>query len=403
MTTTAPTTTDGRQRTLPLLVLAATAFIYVTAETLPVGLLPEMSRDLGVGESAIGLLLTFYAYAVALVTLPLMRVVGTWDRRRVVIVTAASLAVSLLLSAVAVNYAMVVVARLVGAATHGVFWAVVAPVAASLAAPGKQGKAIALVYAGTSLALVAGNPLTAALGQWLGWRTAAAILGVVALAVTLALTRLLPALPVRAPSPSAPAPRRRIDPILVGLCAVTFLAVLGHFTGYTYFSLIVGQTLGGGGSTLSAMLFVYGLAGVVGIWIIGRVYDRRPWQSTIVVLATVGAALVLTLLARTAGPGTGLGVLAIASIALWGLAFTTIPVCVQSAVLNSARRRRGPAAADHASAVYVVTFQVAIASGALLGGVVIDASGVPVLLTVTLGLVLAALAVVLGLRRAFTN
>ncbi|MGB7364767.1 MAG: MFS transporter [Rhodococcus sp. (in: high G+C Gram-positive bacteria)] len=380
-------TASPRANTPALIVLGGTAFVYVTAETLPVGLLPEMSADLGVGESAIGLLLTFYAFAVAAITLPLLAAVKSWDRRTVVVVTAAALAVSQLVSALAVGYPMLVAARLICAATHGVFWAVVAPVAASLAAPGQRGKALSIVYTGTSLALVAGNPLTAALGQWTHWRVAAATLGVIALVITVALTRMLPPLPVLAgPVASADAPGRprlSIGPALLLLCGITFLAAFGHFTGYTYFALIVGQGIGSSGPVLSTMLFVYGVAGAVGIWLIGRTYDRRPWQSTVVVLASVTAALFALVLALI----TGSSVLAIVSIAVWGMAFTTIPVCVQSAVLHTAP---AGAAADRASATYVVTFQVAIATGAMVGGGVVDA------VSITGTVVFAAVAMLLS-------
>ncbi|MBM7416086.1 MULTISPECIES: MFS transporter [Nocardiaceae] len=388
-------TAPSRANTPALLVLGATAFIYVTAETLPVGLLPEMSADLGVGESAIGLLLTFYAYAVAVITLPLMAAVKSWDRRKVVVITAGALAVSQLVSAVSVGYPMLVGARLICAATHGVFWAVVAPVAASLAAPGKRAKAIALVYAGTSLALVAGNPLTAALGQWTHWRVAAATLGVVALAITVALTRLLPALPVAAPVATTAGSHPGISRVLVLLCGITFLAALGHFAGYTYFALVVGEGIGTSGSVLSTMLFVYGLAGVAGIWLIGRTYDRGPWRSTIVVLTAITTALAALVLALS----TGSGVLAIVAVALWGMAFTTIPVCIQSAVLHSAP---GGAAADRASAIYVVTFQVAIATGALVGGGIVDALSVTAVLVFAAVTMLLALLGVLAGRSAFT-
>ncbi|GGF96770.1 MFS transporter [Rhodococcoides trifolii] len=388
--------TELRTRTLPLMTLAATAFVYVTAETLPVGLLPEISAGLDVSESRVGLLLTFYAYAVAIVTMPLIRAVTTWDRRTVVVITAAALAVSQLVSALSFDYWMLVIARMVCAATHGVFWAVVAPVAASLAKPGQKGKAIATVYAGTSLALVAGNPLTAALGQWLGWRVAAATLGVVAIVTTVALIKTLPNLPATVSSRDTK--KGTIGPILLLLCGATFLAVLGQFTGYTYFSLLVGATMGGGGTTLSLMLFVYGLAGVAGIWAIGRTYDRWPWRSTVVVLATVSTALALLLLGVTFGPATGLGVSAIAATALWGLAFTTIPVCLQSAVMRSA-----PQDADRASAIYVVVFQVGIASGALLGGGIIDNAGLSALVVTALTLMVAALALVSVGKKAFRS
>ncbi|QIH98898.1 MFS transporter [Rhodococcoides fascians A21d2] len=378
-----------------LLVLAAAAFIYVTAETLPVGLLPEISGDLGVSEAAVGLLLTFYAYGVAVMTMPLIRFVREWPRRRVVVITVAALALSQLLSAVSVGYPMLVISRMLCAATHGIFWAVVAPVAASLALPGKQGKAIATVYAGTSLALVAGNPLTAALGQWLGWRTAATILGIVAAAIAVALYFVLPPLPVSRTVSDKKTTPRVLDGTLAILCGVTFLAVLGHFAAYTYFALIVDRAIGSAGTTLTLMLMLYGLFGVVGIWVIGRTYDRWPRHSTIAALGAVAVAVAILWCTLSGAPGS-FAVFAVVAIALWGLAFTTLPVCIQSAVVRAA-----PGDADKASAIYVVAFQLAIATGALVGGVVVDVSGIVAVTAAATVLVAGALAVVLLARNTF--
>lgn len=379
---------------LRLVVLAAAAFVYVTAETLPVGLLPEISEDMGVSESSVGLLLTFYAYGVAVMTMPLMTFVRRWPRRRIIVVTVAALAISQLISAVAVGYPMLVIARMICAATHGVFWAVVAPAAASLAAPGKQGKAIATVYAGTSLALVAGNPLSAALGQWLGWRTASTCIGLVSAAIAVTLFFVLPVMKVEAVRAKASRPGT-LDRSLLMICVATFLAVLGHFIAYTYFSLLVDRGLGSIGTTLTLMLLLYGLCGVVGIWVVGKTFDRWPRRSSIGALSLVAAALLILWTAVQSAPGS-LAVLAIAAIGLWGFAFTTVPVCLQSSVLNTPR-----ADPDRASAIYVVAFQIAIASGALVGGVIIDRSSLAVVTMVAAVLIVAALLTVVLARSAF--
>ena len=380
--------------TLRLSVLAAAAFVYVTAETLPVGLLPEISTDMDVSESSVGLLLTFYAYGVAVMTMPFMTFVRRWPRRRIVVVTVAALAVSQLMSAIAVGYPMLVVARMICASTHGVFWAVVAPVAASLAAPGKQGKAIATVYAGTSLALVAGNPLSAALGQWLGWRTASTCIGLVAAAIAITLFFVLPAMKVESVRSRAPK-TRTLDRSLLLICVVTFLAVLGHFIAYTYFSLLVDRGLGSMGTTLTLMLLFYGLCGVVGIWVVGKTFDRWPRRSTIGALSVVAGALLVLWTTMQSAPGS-LAVLAVLAIGLWGFAFTTVPVCLQSSVLNTSRNDP-----DRASAIYVVAFQLAIASGALVGGIVVDRSSIAVVTIVAALLVAAALLTVVLARDAF--
>ena len=387
-----------RLNTIRLLVLAAAAFVYVTAETLPIGLLPEISADMGVSESSVGLLLTFYAYGVAAMTLPLIAFVRRWPRRRVVVVTVAALALSQLVSAVAVGYPMLVLARMICAATHGVFWAVVAPVAASLAAPGKKGRAIAMVYAGTSLALVAGNPLSAALGQWLGWRTAAASIGVVSALIALTLYLVLPVMTAPARARTGASVRGGtpvLDRSLVMICIATFLAVLGHFIAYTYFSLLVDRGVGSIGTTLTLMLLIYGLCGVAGIWIVGKTFDRWPRRSTIGALTAVTVALAVLWMTLQSAPGS-LAVVAVLAIGLWGLAFTTVPVCLQSSVLNTPR-----ADPDRASAFYVVAFQLAIATGALIGGVIIDRSSIAVVTATSALLVAAALLTVVLARTSF--
>lgn len=380
--------------TIRLVALAAAAFAYVTAETLPIGLLPEISSDMGVSESSVGLLLTFYAYGVAVMTLPLIAHVREWPRRRVVVVTVAALALSQLISAVAIGYPMLVVARMICAATHGVFWAVVAPVAASLAAPGNRGKAIATVYAGTSLALVAGNPLSAALGQWLGWRSAAASIGVVSALIAVTLYLVLPVMKA-SPGGTRAARSAGIDRSLMMICIATFLAVLGHFIAYTYFSLLVDRGVGSIGTTLTLMLLVYGLCGVAGIWIVGKTFDRWPRRSTVGALSAVTVALLLLWTTLQSAPGS-LAVVAVLAVGLWGLAFTTVPVCLQSSVLNTPRPDP-----DRASAIYVVFFQVAIATGALVGGVIVDRSSIAVLTLTSVLLVAAALVTVLLSHSAF--
>ncbi|MGC0363952.1 putative MFS family arabinose efflux permease [Rhodococcus sp. 27YEA15] len=380
--------------TLRLATLAAAAFVYVTAEMLPVGLLTEISSDLAVTEGRVGLLLTFYAYGVAALTLPLISAIKTWPRRRVVVLTVAVLAVSQLVAALAVNYPMLVAARLLCAGTHGVFWAVVAPVAAALVPRAQQGKAIATVYAGMSLALVLGGPLSSAIGQSWGWRTAPAAIGLAAVLIALALHRALPTMPVDAGESSAvnkprqtPAMRRA----LAVICTATLLAALGHFAAYTYFTLLVEQSLGSSGTVRTMMLLLYGTAGALGVWAAAKFYDRRARLFTLSSIATVAGALaVFWLLAPS------VGFFAVLATILWGAAYTTIPICLQSSVLRAV-----PIGTDQASAVYVVVFQVAIATGALLGAGIVDNGGLTYIAGIGAAVMLGAFGVVLVGRRGF--
>jgi predicted MFS family arabinose efflux permease len=378
---------------LRLATLAAAAFVYVTSETFPVAVLPQLGAGLGVGDAAVGRLVTLYAVVVAVTAVPLVVLTGRVPRRGLVTATVAALCVSNLLVAIAPGYGTVLAGRLVGALGHGMFWSVLAPVAASLVPPERAGRATAAAFLGNSVALVAGTPVTAALGAAIGWRQAAVALAAVAAVCAVTIRAVLPAFPAPPPGPRvlaslASALRNRS---LRGVSATTLVIVVGHFAAYTYIALLVRRDLGVGGTGLSAVLLGYGAAGVLAIAAVGRVLDARPRATTLWCVA-VGAGSLLALgLVGSASPAAG-----VAALLGWGGAFTALPVCLQTAVLRVAGTE-----ADLASAVYVVAFQIGIAAGAGIGGVFVDAGGVGVVpFAAAAAIAVGGLAIRSG-RRAF--
>jgi predicted MFS family arabinose efflux permease len=376
--------------------LATAAFVYVTAETLPVGLLPQMAAGLHVRDGAIGLLVTIYAAVAGFTAIPLTTLVSQRSRRQVVVAAASILAVSQLAMALSPNYGMLLGARIVCAFAHGVFWSVVAPVAARLVAPERTGHATAIVFTGNSLALVLGTPIATALGDLLGWRAATALVGVVAAMSAVAMWFILPSLPSHAPmgntrSRLAAVPSALRSRSLVAVSVVTTLLVVGHFTAYTYISNLIRSDAGLTGLGLAVILLAYGIAGVGGLGLTGLVTDRRPRMAAATCAVALTAALGALL---TIGPGS-VG-FTIGSVVVWGAAFTALPVCLQSAVLRVA-----PRSADTASALYVVAFQVGIGGGALVGSILVDSGRLAELPLV--GMVFAAVGtlVLLAARRAF--
>ena len=179
-----------------LVLLACAAFAYNTSESFPVGLLPEMARDLGVTEPQIGSLLTLYAVVVAITVLPLVVAASGVARRRLILVTVGVLVASNLAMSLAPTYELVLVSRLVSATTHGIFWSIVAPTAAMLVPRGREGFATSVAFMGSSLAMVAGTPLMAALGTMWGWRTAVVVLAGAAALAFIGLAFAMPTLDV---------------------------------------------------------------------------------------------------------------------------------------------------------------------------------------------------------------
>jgi predicted MFS family arabinose efflux permease len=363
---------------IQLFVLAAATFVFVTTETQPVALLVPMSRDLGVSESTIGLLMTAYAGLAALTAIPLTIFASRIPRRPLVIATVAMLVASQVTLALAPSYEFALLARLVGALAHGVFWSVIAQVAATLVARDRIGRATAAVFAGNSVALVAGVPLVSAIGSLVGWRAAVACMGVFAALIVAGMWRVLPAMG----SGEAHLDRRDILtgafrlPRLLIVCAVTVFVALGQFVAFTYLAPIVRAHTGLSGTGLAAVLLAYGAAGVVGVAAVGSITDRRPRAALLSCCGAVVGALALISVLGHSTLGIVLGVIA------WGAGFTALPICLQSAVLRVA-----PKIPDTASALYVVAFQIGIGGGALIGAGLLGAGELGSIPTVALALI----------------
>ncbi|MFI7099459.1 MFS transporter [Streptomyces sp. NPDC050161] len=401
------------RRGAALAVLALATFVVVTTELLPVGLLRPVSADLGVSESRVGLLVTVYAFTVGLSAAPLTAWTARWPRKRVFLAVCAVFALGTVLAAGAVDYAMLAAARFLCGAAHGVFWSVAAGYASAIARPGLPGRATALIFAGNSAALVLGVPLGTALGSALGWRAAFSVVAALAVLLCGAALWALPDTGTGAPTDArwevardgradarvraqdtddaraAPGVLRALRlPGVLPVVGTTALLVLGHFTLYTYVTPLLRDLGVPDGAQLGALLGAYGLAGLAGTWVCGLLVDRRPRAA---VLGTIG-------LMATAMAALLTGLPEAVAMALWGAAFAAVPVCLQTTVL-----RLAPDAPDAASSWYVAGFNLGIGSGALAGGLVISAAGLPALGWVALALVLGALAlghVVFGARRS---
>src|SRR6195952_2270317 len=316
-----------------LVVLAASSFVYVTAETLPVGLLPQISAGLSVSEGDVGLLLTTYAAVAPVRTVPLTALSGRVPRHRLMVVLVAVFALSQVAAALAPSFAVLTISRLFCALAHGVFWSAIAPVAARLVPPGQAGRATSMVFLGNSLALVLGVPLGTALGQAAGWRMAFAALALAGLISAIALAAVLPALPALPAERAAGAAERMRNAVgiigsrpLTAICAVTSVLVIGQFAAYTYIAPLVRASAGIDGIALSALLLAYRGAGVVGNLVVGRTVDKRPGPTLVACVAVIAGALVVL----SVGHGA---VLVVAAVIGWGAAFTAVPVSLQSAVL----------------------------------------------------------------------
>ncbi|GAB3392122.1 MFS transporter [Humibacter soli] len=356
-----------------MLALAAAAFLAVTSETLPTGLLPEIAAGLNVTAPQAGLLVSVYAFTVVIAATPLTALTRRIPRRLLVVIVIVVIGLSSLLLAVAPNYGVAVVARITGGMAHGVFWAVTGAYAGHIVAPRQLARAISITSGGVSLALILGAPLATIVGHAYGWRFAFAMVGCLLVVGAVVVGIMLPKAP-REPLPLTTGATvvvrgskrdASIVPVIL-ICVLTGLITLGSFTLNAYIAPFVIEAMHLGAGAVGPMLFVGGVMGAVAVALVGTVLGRIPLSSISVglVLTALGIALL--------GAFAGLPPVAIAAFALWALAFGVLPPLLQTELLrvSSARFR------DTASALYTTAFNVGIGGGAIVGGAIYAVLGI---------------------------
>ena len=382
-----------------LAVLAAAAFVYVTAEIMPVGALPAIADDLRVSEATVGMLLGSYALVAALATVPLVRWTAAWPRRTTLLFTLICLAASQLISALAPTFTVLALGRVLCALTHGLMWSVIAPIGARLVPATHVGRATAAVYVGTGLALVVGSPLTAVMSQQWGWRSAVAVITVAAVAVLVAARFTVPLMVMPAPWTGPRRRRHHRNRGLLMMSVLTLVGVTGHFISYTFIVVIIRDVVGVNGANLAWLLAAYGIAGLAAMGLLARSGDRRPRAAIVGCLG--GLSVVFAVLAGLAlGDGhTPTPVLiGIVAIVGWGATATAM-----SPMLQSAAMRHSPEDPDGASSLYVAAFQVGIMAGSVVGGLLFSHGGAAVMLTASALLIASALACVITSRHLLAD
>lgn len=369
-----------------LLVISGAIFVVVTSEFLPTGLLPDMARELGVSQAQVGLLVTIFAATVVVTAVPLTSLTRRFPRKPLMIFLLGVFAVSMVGSALSPTYELVAVTRVIAAAAHGLFWSVTAPYASRLVPREQLARAISVTGAGGTGAFIFGVPLGTALGHALGWRLAFAVVGGVVLVFMALVILFLP--PVQHLVPLAtgeimmPARHDRTIPAIVIVCLTVVILITGQNTLSTYVVPWVIEVGTVSPDAVSAVLVANGAAGALGLVAAGIVGDRWPRGAVMVMLA--GVALSVSALA-VFGPGSVPATVACG--VLWGAFFGGLPSLIQARLLHSASVRLR----DTASAWLTISFNIAIAAGALIGGFVLEGIGVTALPWLLVGGVAATL------------
>lgn len=362
--------------------LSVALFALNTVETLPVGLLPTIARDLAVSEGAVGRLVTGYGIVVAVMSVPLTYLVRRIPRRSLLLVLLSLFVLATAAGGAAPSYGILLVSRLAVALTHAVYWSIVAATAAGLFPPEVRGRVIAGLFSGLSLASVVGVPVGTWLGQQLNWRVPFFTMSALGFLALLAIAVLLPARAVqdshasRGAQPSA----LRFAVLMVAVA----LVVTGIFTVFTYITVVLTQVTGLSEQATAPVLLAAGIAGFLGTSAAGFLADRHAQLSMILAVGLTAATLIALF---ALGHIPTAAVIVVMCLTFSMSAMTT---SLQNRILLVA-----PGSTEVASAAGSSIFNVGIASGSLIGSVLLD-GGVRTNVLVGAGLAIAALVVLLS-------
>lgn len=349
---------------LPVLILTVAAFVFNTSESAPIGLLTDISADLGISEARAGFLISAYAWVVAIMSLPLILVCSHLEYKRLMTGIVGLFVASHVVSGLATGYWMLMFSRMGVACAHALFWAVATPVAVRISPKGKQALAMSLIMTGTSVAQIVGMPMGRMIGLALGWRMTFICIGALAAIVLVFMISAFPRVENDTDFSIGELPRILRNRRLLAIYAIVILLVTGHFVAYSYIEPFMLQTAGLQPGTITVVLMVFGLAGIIASAIFSKGFPAR--RTLLTLISSAGTALALALLEISAASLWSITALCV----FWGIAITMMNLVFQAELMDAEKK-----ATTVAMALYSGLFNVGIAAGPMIGGWTLNGPG----------------------------
>lgn len=357
---------DNMKKWLPVISLTLSTFIFNTSEFIPIGLLTSIADDFAITESKAGLLITIYAWVVALASLPLMMAFAKTENKKLMLSLVALFTASHILSGFSNSYVMLMISRIGVACSHAVFWSIVTPLAVHVAPEGHRSTALSMIITGSSIAMIVGLPLGRAVGLMVGWRVTFLIIAILSAIVLCLLAAFLPKVPSDNNISLKTLPTLVSTPALLCIFVMTALTITGHFTAYSYIEPFLGQAAGFTNGEITMVLSAFGVIGIIVSVLFSKYYDRH--QFAFLRVAVLGICICTLLL----GISSGNSFIMVCTCLLWGLSINCFNISLQSCIIEYS-----PFGTAIAMSIYSGIYNVGIGAGALVGGIVCSHIGIP--------------------------
>lgn len=353
------------RRWLPVISLTFSTFIFNTSEFIPIGLLSDIASDFAITESKAGMLITVYAWIVALASLPLMLAFSKTENKKLMLSIVALFIASHVLSGFSTSYYMLMLSRAGVACAHAIFWSIVTPLAVRVAPEGRRSTALSLIITGSSVAMIVGLPLGRAVGLLVGWRATFLLIAALSAIVFIILAASLPKTPSDNDVSIKSLPALLRTPGLGGIYLLTVIIITGHYTSYSYIEPFLAQVAEMSNTLITIVLSIFGIVGIIGSYFFAKYFDRH--QFTFIRFAVAGISIFTLLLLPSASNKATVILICI----LWGLAINSYNLSFQSEILQVA-----PHGTAIAMSIYSGIYNVGIGAGALVGGNVCSYRGI---------------------------
>lgn len=363
-------------------IMALGAFGIITTEFGVIGILPAIAKEFQISIDTAGWLLSGFALTIALTGPFTVLLTSRVNRKLMMCLVLLTFVLSNVLSAVSPNFTVLMIARILPAFLHPVFWAVATVAAARQVSPEDAPKAVSVVLAGLSIATVLGVPLTTYMAELFDWKISFLVSGLINLVAFLGLAFLVPSMPAdEKTSYRSQLVIFRNRQLWVNLAA-TLVMIAGMFASYGYLAAYLNRITRMNGSQVSVMLLIFGGAGIVGNWLAGIALSRNALLTLRVFLLSL---IVVHLLAFTFG---GSFMVMAGIISLWGFVHTAGFLIGQTRSTSEA-----PEAPELAASLMVSFGNGGVTVGTLLGGFVITHYGIQHIVWMSIGLFALALGI----------